>query len=129
MTHTVIQQLLDGLELREWQLAEQAGELAVRLRELGAGREALAITGKTIRAMAPDLEQPLAPSLPDGAACQQIMDVFDHERRLLRARPVPGAGPVGRAQTRRRHPRETQTPGQSWLPPRERTLIVRTTPP
>jgi len=90
MTNTVVQQLLDGIELRERQLAEQAGELAARLREVEAEREALAITGKTLRAMAADLdlEQPPAPMLPDGAAYQQIMDVFDHEHRPLRARDL-----------------------------------------
>jgi hypothetical protein len=49
MTHAVIQQLLDGLEQREHELAEQVGELAARLREVQAEREALAITAKTIR--------------------------------------------------------------------------------
>ena len=90
MTHTVVQQLLDGIELRERQLAEQAGELAARLRELEAEREALQVTAKTIRAMADDLdlEQPPAPALPDGAAYQQIMGVFDHEQRPLRARDL-----------------------------------------
>jgi|SRR5579862_1237901 hypothetical protein len=90
MASTVVQQLLDGIELRERHLAEQAGELAARLRELEAEREALAITAKTIRALAPDLalEQPPAPPLPDGVAYQQIMDVFDHERRPLRARDL-----------------------------------------
>ena len=75
MTNPVIQQLLDGIELRERQLAEQIGELAVRLREAQAECEALQTTGKTIRAMAADLDldQPPAPVLPDGAAYQQIM--------------------------------------------------------
>ena len=88
MTHTVVQQLLDGIELRERQLAEQADELAARLRELEAEREALQVTAKTIRTMVDDLdlEQPPAPALPDGAAYQQIMGVFDQERRPLRAR-------------------------------------------
>jgi hypothetical protein len=88
MTHTVVQQLLDGIELRERHLAERVGELAARLRE--AEREALQITAKTIRAMAPglDLERPQDPVLPDGAAYQQIMGVFDHEHRPLRARDV-----------------------------------------
>ena len=90
MTHTVVQRLLDGIELRERQLAEQAGELAARLRELEAEREALQVTAKTIRAMAGDLDlgQPPAPALPDGAAYQQIMGVFDQERRPLRARDL-----------------------------------------
>jgi hypothetical protein len=90
MTHTVIQQLLDGIELRERQLVEQIGELAARLREAEAEREALAITAKTVRAMAAslDLEQPAAPALPDGAAYQQIISVFEHERRPLRARDL-----------------------------------------
>jgi hypothetical protein len=86
----VLEQLLERIELRERQLAEQASELAARLRELEAEREALAITGKTLRAMAADLqlEGPPAPALPDGAAYQQIMGVFDHERRALRARDL-----------------------------------------
>jgi hypothetical protein len=90
MTETVVQQLLDAIELRERQLAEQAVELSARLRELEAEREALAITAKTIRALLPDLEcaSPPAPALPDGAAYQQIMDVFDHEHRPLRARDL-----------------------------------------
>ena len=90
MTHTVVRQLLDGIELRERQLAVQAGELAARLCELEAEREALQVTAKTIRAMAADLdlEQPPAPVLPDGAAYQQIMSVFEHERRPLRARDL-----------------------------------------
>jgi hypothetical protein len=90
MTHAVIQQLLDGIELRERELAEQVAELAARLREADAEREALATTAKTVRAMAADLdlEQPPAPVLPDGAAYQQIMDVFEHERRPLRARDL-----------------------------------------
>lgn len=90
MTHAVIQQLLDGIELCERQLTEQIGELAARLREAEAEREALATTAKTVRAMAADLklEQPPAPVLPDGAAYQQITGVFDHERRPLRAREV-----------------------------------------
>lgn len=89
-THAVIQQLLDGIELRERQLTEQIGELAARLREAEAEREALQTTAKTIHAMAPglDLEQPPAPALPDGAAYQQIMGVFDHEHRPLRARDL-----------------------------------------
>lgn len=90
MTHAVIQQLLDGIELRERQLAEQIGTLAMRLREAEAEREALATTAKTVRAMAADLdlEQPSAPVLPEGAAYQQITGVFDHERRPLRARDL-----------------------------------------
>src|SRR6266699_186693 len=90
MTGSVLKQLLDAIELRERQLAQQAGELAARLREAEAEREALAITGKTLRAMAAELqlEQPPAPELPDGAAYQQIMGVFDHEHRALRARDL-----------------------------------------
>jgi hypothetical protein len=90
MTNTVVQQLLDSIELRGRQPAEQAGELAARLRELESEREALAITGKTLRAMAAnlDLEHPPAPALPDGAAYRQITGVFDHERRALRARDL-----------------------------------------
>lgn len=90
MAHAVIQQLLDGIELRERRLAEQIGELAARLREAQAEREALETTAKTIRATADDLDldQPPAPVLPDGAAHQQIMDVFAHERRPLRARDL-----------------------------------------
>jgi hypothetical protein len=90
MAHAVVQQLLDGIELRERRLAEQAGELAARLRETQAEREALQTTAKTIRAMAADLdlEGPSTPVLPDGAAYQQIMGVFDHERRPLRARDL-----------------------------------------
>lgn len=90
MTHAVIQQLLDGIEQRERELAEQIGELAARLREAEAERETLQVTAKTVRAMAAnlDLEQPPAPTLPDGAAYQQIMDVFEHEHRPLRARDL-----------------------------------------
>lgn len=92
MTHAVIQKLLDGIELREHRLAEQIGELAARLREAEAEaeREALATTAKTVRAMATDLEldQPPAAVLPEGAAYQQIMAVFDQEHRPLRARDV-----------------------------------------
>lgn len=90
MTDTVVQQLMDGIELRKRQLAEQSDELAARLRELEAEREELAITAKTIRALLPDLERalPPAPALPDGAAYQQIMDVFEHEHRPLRARDL-----------------------------------------
>jgi hypothetical protein len=90
MAETVIQQLLDAIELRERQLAEQVVELSARLRELEAEREALATTAKTIRALAPELEHtaPSAQALPDGAAYQQIMDVFDHEHRPLRARDL-----------------------------------------
>lgn len=90
MTHVAVAQLLDGLELRERQLAAQAGELAARLREVEGEREALQITAKTIRAMAAslDLEQPPPPVLPDGAAYQQIMGVYDQERRPLRARDL-----------------------------------------
>ncbi|MFJ5725960.1 hypothetical protein [Streptomyces sp. NPDC093149] len=90
MTHAVIQQLLDGIVQRERELAEQIGELAARLREAQAEREALATAAKTVHAMAVGLhlEQPQAPVLPDGAAYQQIMDVFEHERRPLRARDL-----------------------------------------
>jgi hypothetical protein len=90
MTDTVVQQLLDRIERRERNLAEQAVELAARLRELEAEREALAITAKTIRAIATDLDlaSPPATPLPDGAAYRQIMDVFDHEHRPLRARDL-----------------------------------------
>jgi hypothetical protein len=35
VTHTVLQQLLAQLDVREQQLAGQAGELAARLREVG----------------------------------------------------------------------------------------------
>jgi uncharacterized protein (DUF3084 family) len=83
MTHTVVQQLLNRIELREQQLASEAGELAARLREVEAEREALQITAKTIRATADELEreQPPAPALPDGAAYQQITDVCEQERQ------------------------------------------------
>jgi hypothetical protein len=89
MTHAAVTQLLDGIELRERHLAAQAGDLAARLREVEAERDALQITTKTIRAMAADLElqQPPAPTLPDGAA-QQLITVFDHEQRPLRARDL-----------------------------------------
>lgn len=90
MTHVVIQQLLEGIELRERRLAERIGGLAARLREAEAEREALATTAKTIHAVAADLDlgQPPALALPDGAAYQQIMSVFDQERRPLRARDL-----------------------------------------
>jgi hypothetical protein len=86
--HTVIQQLLDGIELRERRLVGQIRELAARLRETEAEREALQTTAKTIHAMSEDLEldQPPAPAPPDGAAYQQNIGVFDHERRPPRAR-------------------------------------------
>lgn len=66
MTHAVIQQPVDRTEPRERQLAEQIGELAARLRESQAEREALATTAKTVRAMAADLdlERPPASALP-----------------------------------------------------------------
>lgn len=72
------------------QPTEQVGELAARLREAEGSGEALATTAKTVRAMAPGLEfeQPLVRVLPDGAAYQQFMNVFEHERRLLRARDL-----------------------------------------
>jgi len=35
-----------------------------------------------------EVGQPPAPALPDGAAYQQIMGVFDHEQRSLRARDL-----------------------------------------
>jgi hypothetical protein len=90
MTHSVVQQLLDGIERRERLLAEQIDELAARLREAEAERDALATTAKTIRAMAADLdlERPPPPALPDGVAYQQIMAVFDQEHRPLRARDL-----------------------------------------
>lgn len=90
MTHTLVRQLLNRIELREQQPATEAGELAARLREVETEREALQITAKTIRATADELEleQPPAPALPDGPAYQQIMDVFDHEQRPLRARDL-----------------------------------------
>lgn len=90
MTHAVIQQLLDGVELRERELTEQIGELAARLREAEAERERLQVTTKTVSAIAAtlEIEQPPAPTLPDGAAYQQIMGVFEHERRPLRARDL-----------------------------------------
>jgi hypothetical protein len=88
MTHAAIQQLLELIEQRERHLAEQVDELAARLREAEVEREALRTTGKTVRAMAADLERPPAPPLPDGAAYQQIMGVFDQERRPLRARDL-----------------------------------------
>lgn len=56
MTHAVIQQLLDGIEQRERELAGQTGELAARMREADAEREALATTTTTVRAMAADLD-------------------------------------------------------------------------
>jgi hypothetical protein len=90
MTHAVAQQLLDDIERRERHLAEQVDELSARLRETQAEPEALATTAKTSRAMAADLDldSPPAPVLPDGAAYQQIMSVFDHEQRPLRARDL-----------------------------------------
>ena len=65
MIHAVVQQLLDGIELRERELAEQVAGLAARLREAEAEREAPATTAKTVRAIAADLdlEQPPAPDL------------------------------------------------------------------
>ena len=90
MTHPVLQQLLDGIELRARELAAEADDLSARLREVEAEREALQITAKTIRARAADLalDQPPAPALPDGAAYQQIMGVFEQEPRPLRARDL-----------------------------------------
>lgn len=79
MTHAVIQQLLDGIELRKQQPAEQVGELATRLREARAEREALQTTAKTIHAMAADLGVAGRRGLP------QAMSIFDHERQPLRA--------------------------------------------
>lgn len=88
--HLAVQLLLDRLEHRERELAEQAGELAARLREAEAERETLQMTLKTIRATIADLdlEQPPTPALPDGAAYQQIMAVFEQEHRPLRARDL-----------------------------------------
>jgi transposase len=67
--------------------------------------------------------------LPDGAAYQQTMDMFEHERRALRARPVPRAGSAHDAPARRRHSREARTPGQPRIARRERTRIVPTAQP
>jgi hypothetical protein len=92
MTHAVIQQLQDSIEQRERQLAEQIGELTARLREdeAEAEREALATTAKTVRANGrrPRPRATTGPVLPDGAAYQQIMDVFEHQHRPLRARDL-----------------------------------------
>jgi hypothetical protein len=90
MTHAVVQQVLDKTEQREQQLAREAGELAARLREVAAERDAPQVTAKTIRATAEELEleQPPTPALPDGAAYQQITGVFEHEQRPLRARDL-----------------------------------------
>ena len=45
-----------------------------------------------------------------------------------RPRPVPGTGSPDPAQAHRRHPRETQTPGQPRIPRRNRTRIVHPAP-
>lgn len=88
--HPVVQQLIERLEQRKDELAEQIGQFAARLREAEAEHETLAVTLKTVRAALADLdtERPSAPALPDGPAYQQIMDVFGHEQRPLRARDL-----------------------------------------
>jgi transposase len=48
---------------------------------------------------------------------------------VARPRPVPGTRSPDPAQAHRRHPRETQTPGQPRIPRRDRTRIVHTAPP
>lgn len=90
MADAVVGQFLNAIELRERQLTEQCGDLAAHLRELQAEREELQVKAKTIRALAPELERasPSGPALPDGAAYQQTMGVFDHEQRPPCARDL-----------------------------------------
>ena len=47
-----------GVTCPRLQLTQQIGELAARLREAQAEREALGTTAKTVRAMAADLCEP-----------------------------------------------------------------------
>jgi hypothetical protein len=78
-----------AVKLRKRQLSEQAGELVARLREWEAERGASKVTGKTLRAMAADLqlEGPPTPVLPDCAAYQQITCVCAFGRCMGRRRP------------------------------------------
>lgn len=88
MADPMLQRLLDKLDARERELTEQAEHLPALLRELEAERETLRITAKTVRAMADELAQPAPPTLPDGAAYQQIIAIFDQQDRPLRARDL-----------------------------------------
>ena len=96
MTDAVLQALFATIEQRQTELAQQSeqirariGELSAQLGELDAESEALRITAKTVRGMANALQQAAAtPVMPDGVAYQQIMAVFEQERRPLRARDL-----------------------------------------
>jgi hypothetical protein len=99
MTHGVSQRLLDGIELRERQPADQVGELAARPREAGAEPEALQITAETVRAMAAGRasnsrrtggrRQAACGAGGGGAVQRNSLACFSHH-----ARNVPGARPV-----------------------------------
>ncbi|GGX67452.1 hypothetical protein [Streptomyces hiroshimensis] len=90
--------LLARLEAREQQIAEQAGaahekiaELTALLSELDQATEYIKITRKTLLELPDEASPPThAPTttVPDNAACRQILAVFAEADGPLRARHV-----------------------------------------
>ncbi|MEN3583259.1 hypothetical protein AAH978_03755 [Streptomyces sp. ZYX-F-203] len=89
--------ILEHIETRERELADQAGqfrdhieELRVRLGEIDAESENLRITRKTLLALplpSPATE-PDRPDIPDHPAYQQILTALADEGRPMRARDL-----------------------------------------
>ncbi|MFY1678052.1 hypothetical protein [Streptomyces sp. WMMC905] len=92
-----VKAILEHIETRERELADQAGqfrdrieELRVRLGEIDAESENLRITRKTLLALplpSPATE-PDRPDIPDHPAYQQILTALADEGRPMRARDL-----------------------------------------
>ncbi|WP_200259772.1 hypothetical protein [Streptomyces sp. HSG2] len=92
-----VKAILEHIETRERELADQAGqfrdrieELRVRLGEIDAESENLRITRKTLLALPlpTPATEPDRPDIPDHPAYQQILTALADEGRPMRARDL-----------------------------------------
>lgn len=127
-----VKAILEHIETRERELADQAGqfrvrieELSLQLGELDAESENLRITRKTLLAL--PLPSPATgpdrPDIPDHPAYQQILTALTDAGRPMRARDLCQA--LDPPEEHRRHPLQTETLGQPGHSHRTRTRPVR----
>ncbi|MGC9539989.1 hypothetical protein ACP4J3_24595 [Streptomyces sp. UG1] len=126
--------VLEYVETRERELADQVAHLRVRIEELAAQLgeldakcENLRVTHKTLLALpAPaPAEDPDRPAMPDHLAYQQILAAFTARAADAGPRPVPGARPADRPEEHRGHPLQAEAPGRQRHPHRTGTRPVR----
>ncbi|MFE4801483.1 hypothetical protein ACFRFL_42610 [Streptomyces sp. NPDC056708] len=114
--------VLEYVETRERELADQAAQLRVRIEELAAQLgefdaecENLHVTRKTLLAL-PAPAPPKSRTAPRAGPSRLPADsrrIHRHRAADAGARPVPGARPADRPEEHRGHPIQAEAPGRA----------------